>query len=104
VECSKGQARGINVASEVKSMDIKKTQQITSATETPVTKRKVQDFVADLKSEIHKIHWTSRDELLVYAQIVVWMTLVMGLGIYILDLFIQGSLNTLNFLIRLIGG
>lgn len=91
------------MGAEVKSMDIKKTQQ-TSAAENALSKRKVQDFVADIKSEIFKINWTSREELLVYTQIVVWTTLVMGLGIYVLDLIIQSCLAGLSFLIRFIGG
>jgi hypothetical protein len=44
------------VGAEVNSMDIKKTQQ-TSSVEAPVrSQRKAQDFVAEMKSEIHKIH------------------------------------------------
>jgi preprotein translocase subunit SecE len=91
------------VVAEVKSMDMKKTQQ-TSATESALDKRKVQDFVAEIKSEIQKINWTNREELLVYAQIVVVATFVFGMGIYFTDLIIQGSLSFLSFLIRLIGG
>lgn len=89
---------------EVKSMDIKKTQQ-SSTTESAVNPRKkVQDFVADVKSEIQKIQWTSRDELIAYTKIVVAATLMFGMSIYILDLFIQGTLSGLSSLLRLIAG
>lgn len=88
---------------EVKSMDIKKAQSADSD-ESGVTKRKVQDFITEVKTEVHKIHWTSRDELLAYAKIVIITTLFFGFAIYFTDLTIQAVLNTLSYLVRLIAG
>ena len=92
------------MGAEVKSMEIKKTPQTTIATEQEATSKRARDFIADIKSEIHKITWTSRDELIAYTKIVVLMTLVSGMSIYILDLMIQGTLGALSLILRLIGG
>lgn len=93
------------MGAEVKSMEIKKTTpSTTTSTEQPLTKKKVRDFVEDMKSEITQVQWTSKDELITYAQIVVGMTFIFGIAIYITDLAIQGSLHTLNMLLRFIAG
>lgn len=86
---------------EVKSIDIKKTYQA-STHEGVAQKKKVQDAISEVKSEIYKIHWTSRDELITYTKIVVIATGVFGMGIYFSDLLVQSFLNGLGFLIRLI--
>ena len=95
--------RGIKVGAEVKSMEVKKPQQAT-ATERSFSLKKMQDFIADVKSEIQKITWTSREELVAYTKIVVGATFVFGMSIYLLDLMIQGTLGSLNFLLQLISG
>ncbi len=91
------------MGAEVKSMEVKKPQHSTVSEQTLPTKR-VQEFIADIKSEIHKITWTNREELLVYTKIVVGATFIFGMAIYLLDLIIQGTLGGLNFLINFIGG
>lgn len=92
------------MGAEVKSMEIKKTPPTTAAVENPVTKKKVLDFIADMKSEIAQIQWTSKDELITYTQIVVAMTFIFGMAIFFTDLVIQGSLHLLNYLLRFIAG
>lgn len=89
------------MGAEVKSMEIKKPQQ--TAVEHTLSIKKVQAFIADVKSEIQKITWTSRDELIFYTKLVVGATFVFGMTIYGLDLVIQATLGTFNFLLRLIG-
>jgi preprotein translocase subunit SecE len=84
-------------------MEIKKTQQPT-ATENSVTKRNVTDFVTELKGELYKVQWTTKDELITYTKIVVGGTIVFGMAIYLTDLVIQGTLQGLNFLLRFIAG
>jgi preprotein translocase subunit SecE len=91
------------VGTEVKSMELKKNQQIIEA-EQALSTKKVEGFVADVKSEIHKITWTSRDELKTYTKIVVCATLLFGMSIYFLDLMIQGFLGGLGLILRWIGG
>ncbi len=87
-------------------MEFKKTQPAQTETTISTEKRsqKVRDFIGDIKAEIFRISWTSKEELIVYTKIVVATTFMMGIGIYFIDLFIQGFLNGLATLIRLISG
>lgn len=92
---------------EVKSMEVKKNQPISASTpkdKEALSSWKPQEFIGDIKDEFKKISWTSAEELKVYTQIVVGATFFFGMGIYILDLFIQSVLNGLAMAIRLIGG
>lgn len=91
------------MGAEVKSMDIKKTQP-TSTTDRTLNGKRVEEFVTDMKGEISKIHWTSKEELITYSKIVVGMTFIFGMAIYLMDLLIQGGLGVLNFLLRFIVG
>lgn len=86
------------MGSEVKSMEIKKTE-TASTTEATSTKRKARDFVADIKDEISKVQWTTKEELITYVKIVVITTFVFGMTIYLMDLFFQAVLNGLSALI-----
>jgi len=90
------------VGSEVKSMEIKKTQ--TSAVNSSLNIKKAQTFVADIKSEIHKVEWTSQSELIVYTKIVIVATFIFGMSIYLMDLVIQGTLTGLNVLLTYLVG
>ena len=102
------------MGAEVKSMDIKKTQQVVQQTSQQVShplssgkalsSRKIQDFITEIKSEIQKITWTNKDELIFYTKLVVGATFAFGMSIYLLDLLIQGTLGTLNFVLHLISG
>lgn len=102
------------MAVELKTMEVKKTQQITSEVskdvrELPVNgrskdSRKIVNFLADVKSELYKISWTTPDELKTYTKIVIGATFCFGMGVYITDLMIQLFLGTLESTIRLIGG
>lgn len=91
------------MGAEVKTMEIKKPQQASTANPA-LNKKKVQDFVANLKAEVFKVQWTSKEELITYAKIVVITTFVFGMSIYFMDLIIQGLLTGLSFLLRLIAG
>lgn len=89
------------MSSEVQTMDIKKTKETTKQS---LELKKAQEFIAGVKSEIHKITWTDREELIFYTKIVVFSTLSFGLGIYALDLTIQGVLSALSYFMGLISG
>lgn len=92
---------------EVEAMEIKKTQQIVSGTvgkETVTSRRKLRDFIADIKTEIQKITWTSPEELQAYTKIVVGATFVCGIGLYFMDLTIQTTLYLLETALRVITG
>jgi preprotein translocase subunit SecE len=63
----------------------------------------VKEFTGDIKAELGKINWTSPEELRFYTQLVVGATFLLGMGLYGIDLLIQGVLNSLTFIVRLLG-
>lgn len=95
------------MAVDVKTMEVKKTQQIAKPvaaeqTETVVKAGQWRDYLGDIKEEFKKITWTSPEELRTYTKIVVTGTFLLGMGIYLMDLTIQGVLSGLNFLMGLL--
>lgn len=90
-------------------MEVKKTttqQQIAASTskEAALSSWKPAEWLGGIKDEFRKITWTSPEELKVYTKIVVGATFFFGMGIYFMDLLIQGFLNGLALAIRLIAG
>lgn len=99
------------MAVEVKTMEVKKTQQQQlskpingNAKEAAVKAGQWKSFLANIKAEFKKISWTSPEELRTYSKIVVATTFFFGMGIYFMDLAIQIVLNSLGFVMRLLGG
>lgn len=60
-------------------------------------------FFRDMKEEMRKVSWTSRDELRTCGKIVIGSIFTLGLGIYFTDLFIRLILDGVGNLVRLIG-
>lgn len=85
------------MTADVKKMSSKKTQgtakdaSIASAT---------GSFLGDVKVEFKKITWTSPEELKTYTKVVVGAVFAMGVGIYLTDLALQATLNTIEYLIK----
>lgn len=96
------------MAVEVKPMEVKKQQLTTEVSkqtyDAPVTSRKAQSFLSDVKGELQKISWTTPDELKAYTKIVIAATFAFGIGVYMVDIFIQMFLGALESTIKLIGG
>lgn len=96
------------MAVEVKPMEVKKQQLTTEVSkqtyDAPVTSRKAQSFLSDVKGELQKISWTTPDELKAYTKIVIAATFAFGIGVYLVDIFIQMFLGALESTIKLIGG
>lgn len=92
------------MGAEVKSMEVKKPQQSTAAAGNVFSFKRAREFVADIKSEIQKITWTTREELMVYTKIVVGATFAFGMAIYFLDIIIQTVLGSLSYFLHLISG
>lgn len=91
------------MAVAVKTLEAKKSQPIATPTrqeDVAVTGAGVADFLGDVKEELFRINWTSPEELRVYTKIVVGMTFVLGMGIYVIDLFIQNFLHGLNHFLQ----
>lgn len=99
------------MAVDVNAMEIKKNQELSRTVSTSAKEKETvakagqwQNFLGDLKDEFSKISWTSPDELKTYTKIVVIGTFLFGMGIYVMDLVIQGVLNGFESLIRFISG
>lgn len=87
---------------DIKIMDANK-EKPTKAADVSFNAKKATEFVGDIKLELTRITWPNWEELKVYTQIVVAATFLFGIGLYFIDVLIQSVLNSLSFLIRLIG-
>lgn len=65
---------------------------------------KAGEFIGEVKGELKRIHWTSKEELKVYTRIVVIATFMLGMSIYVVDLLLRSSLAGLSAIMRLITG
>lgn len=77
-------------------------EQLTSRTEE--VKPSKTSYINELKEELKKVTWTTKDELILFTKIVIGSTFSLGLGIYGVDLLIKGVLNGFGALIHLIFG
>ncbi|NGX54724.1 MAG: Protein translocase subunit SecE [Chlamydiae bacterium] len=66
--------------------------------------KKLIAFVGDVKQELKKVDWTDKEELIVCTKIVLASTFLFGLFVYINDLVVQGFLNTIHFLVKVVFG
>lgn len=86
-------------------MEQKKVQKMSAKpAETAVEGKKIFTFIGDTKDEFKKITWTNREELITYTKMVIGATFICGMSIFFIDYLIQSTLNTLGYLVRLIGG
>lgn len=53
-------------------------------------------FISELKSELKKVSWTTKSELLSATKIVVLAMFGFGMGIYLVDLLIKGALEAIK--------
>lgn len=80
-------------------------EQLPSRTETkPSRGNSGTSYINELKEELKKVTWTTKDELILFTKIVIGATFSLGLGIYGVDLLIKGVLNGFGALIHLIFG
>lgn len=66
--------------------------------------KKTVDFFANLKAEIFKINWTTKEELIVYTRIVVISVFTFGMAIYATDLIIQSVLELASTIMQFLIG
>lgn len=62
-------------------------------------KREFFAWVSGLKEELKKVSWTTKSELAFCTKIVLWSTLLFGLGIYLVDLSIKGALELVKWVL-----
>jgi len=86
----------------VQKMDAKKSRSNASSKKSQGLK--VVNFIGDVKQELNKVDWTSKDELKSYTKIVLVSIFVFGMFVYFIDLFIQSFLGGINVLVKFITG
>jgi preprotein translocase subunit SecE len=68
------------------------------------SKKSGVSYIQELKEELKKVSWTSREELRFATKMVVMTTLLFGIGIYLVDFLIKGSLEVVRTVIHFIFG
>lgn len=71
---------------------------------TKVKKKTVGTFLSEMKEEMKKVSWTTRDELRSCTKIVVSSIFVFGIGIYLADILIRVFLDGIKTIVSWIGG
>lgn len=67
-------------------------------------KLRSKKYLQELKDELARVTWTSREELIACTKIVIGTTFVFGLSIYLADLCIKTVIEGLAAVFRLIFG
>ena len=67
-----------------------------------IKKKSKRRFIRDMKEEMKRVSWSSREDLVVCAKIVIGAIFVLGLGIYVIDLLIRFVLQVISKLTYLI--
>ncbi len=71
----------------------------------PSRKRKTAfRFVQELKEELKKVSWTTKEELRLSTKIVIGAIFLFGLGIYLFDLVIKGALDFIALIVHFLFG
>jgi preprotein translocase subunit SecE len=67
-------------------------------------KKPAFSYVQELKEELKNVSWTAKGELQLATKVVVGATFLFGLGIYLFDLVIKGTLDFIALLARYVFG
>ncbi|GAB4188502.1 MAG: hypothetical protein Tsb0015_08590 [Simkaniaceae bacterium] len=59
-------------------------------------KKKKRSFLQEMKDEMKKVSWTSKEELKVCTKIVLGSIFALGFGIYVVDLVIKNFIDLLR--------
>lgn len=73
------------------------------STITTSEKKKVSYF-REVQSELKKVTWTSKDELIFCTKAVIIATFLFGFSVYLVDLAIRGSLDLAGTVVRMVFG
>lgn len=71
---------------------------------TEEAKKRGVGYVRELKEELKKVTWTTREELILCTKVVVGSTFIFGIGIYVVDFAIKGALQSISGIVHLIFG
>jgi len=67
-------------------------------------KNRKGNFIQEVKEELKKVDWTSKQEIKTCTKIVVSSIVLFGLGIYVVDLVVRGALRGIDNLFMWIFG
>ena len=86
-----------------KNPDMSVAQKIAELSVAKRKKAKTINFLHDMKEEMGRVSWTTKDELRTCGKIVIGAVFFLGRGIYLVDLLIRLALNGVGTLVRLLG-
>lgn len=86
-----------------KKPDMSVSQKVAELSASKKKKAKKASFLHNMKEEMKRVSWTTKEELRTCGKIVIGAIFFLGLGIYLVDLFIRLVLNGIGNLVRLIG-
>lgn len=66
--------------------------------------KKKPSYFREVQSELKKVTWTSKEELLFCTKTVILATFVFGFAIYLIDLTIRGGLDLAGVFVRMMFG
>ncbi|MCH9610331.1 MAG: Protein translocase subunit SecE [Chlamydiales bacterium] len=66
--------------------------------------RDLVNFASEVKQELKRVDWTTKEELQSYTKIVVVCIFLFGFSIYFVDLLLRSGLGAINFLVKWIVG
>ena len=79
--------------------------QVETGNQGKVAKRKsLFGYVQELKDEMHKVSWTTKEELKLSTKVVIWSTFLFGFAVYIVDLCMKGALALIKTIVHFIFG
>lgn len=85
-----------------------KLNQTRLSTDAPVQqaskKRRAFNYIQELKDELKKVSWTTKEELKLSTKVVIGAVFLFGIGIYFFDLVIKGCLDFVALLVHFIFG
>ena len=67
-------------------------------------KKSAKSYVAEIKDDLKKVSWPLQDELKFCTKVVIGATFVLGIGIYIIDLFLKGTLDGVMLISKVMFG
>jgi len=87
-----------------KKIDVTLSQRITGlGTVKKKPANKAQGFIKEMREEMKKVSWTTREELRICGKIVIGTVFALGFGIYFIDLCIRFCLSGVGHFVRIIG-
>jgi preprotein translocase subunit SecE len=85
-----------------------KLNQTRLSTDAPISqaskKKRAFSYIQELKEELKKVSWTTKEELKLSTKVVIGAIFLFGIGIYLFDLVIKGCLDFVALAVHLIFG